>query len=431
MASCASPEQEGALANQRPIDPKMASVGAPEHEAALAMLGDLDVHVAEQQNELRAVHAAAAAQTAELRGVQRRLVERTALVEGRDSVAGRLRSTLRSTALAAEMASEQASHAASSSARVLDACASARTAYADLHRHARAATSLLASELAASREAQHKLQSQLVETGLLLLQTHAALGTRLDKASKLRQVRDCLLALSEAPAAGSPRSIAEVNFASLRLTEPLELEEDGAAESSLAASRAAVAAAAAAQDARTAAALTAPYDETDEIAGTDEADRRAGESGSGAQRESAFLYELAEALEQRRLMDATGRAAFHKYEAVLASGTSLLLRPPVTDRWVSSGEERARRQHLWEEAKARRATADKAEAEARAREEGRVQRTRYLEAEIARLGEEIVEVGLPHLPPANNPPCHPYPLPLTLRPPLPPFTLDQPTPHPQ
>ena len=62
----------------------------------------------------------------------------------------------------------------------------------------------------------------------------------------------------------------------------------------------------------------------------------------------AFL-KGAETLAKEGPSDA-GQAAVEAYNALVRSGTSLLMQPPLQSRWCLSGHERARRQRAWEEA---------------------------------------------------------------------------------
>lgn len=371
IAALATPSSVAALASPSAV------VSALENSDVLAMLADLDLHVAALKNELRTVHEAAAAQTARLRAVKSLLTRRRTLVQDSATSAGRLRAAARAAARAAEVAAVRAEESATSSAMVLGAHAQARKAYADLHLHARRVISRLAAELAASRDAQHGLQAQLIETGMLLLQTHSALGTRIDKAVKLRRVRESMEALA-AQSIEARLGEGVFDILSLGLTEPLELLPDISAEASIEAGRAAVAVAAAARDARTAAVLSGPDGEHD-----------------GPQSEASFLQEVDESVEHGHVT--RDRASLQAYDVLVRSGTSLLLQPPVNERWYTSSRERGRRLHAWEQAKAGRAASERAEAVSSAREEFRVQKMLQLTSELqqssARYEERIRELS--------------------------------------
>eukprot|EP00967_Tisochrysis_lutea_P073373 scaffold98232_cov35-Tisochrysis_lutea.AAC.1 len=350
-------------------------VSATEYEDVVTMLGDMDVHVAAQQNELRVVHAAATAQTAELQSIKQQLLERQALIKDRDKLISRLRLALTDTVLAADNVAGRATEAATKIAKVLDTCAVARNAYCALHRHASEIINRLIADLAESREAQHRLQAQLVETGLLLLQTHAALGTRIEKSAKLRHVRNSLVALSD-PLTATMSDASQLEVTSYKLSEPSQLGEDNVADSYIEVSRASLEVAAAVHEVRISANLFGHNEED--------------QDKTFAQNESDFVAELVQAIEERKLMEVPARASFHAYEALLRSGTSMLLRPPVSERWVTSMEECTRRKITLEQTRAKRIQADKAEAAALAREEGRQAQVRMLErqAEYAHANYE-------------------------------------------
>jgi len=333
------------------------------------------VHVAAQQNELRVVHAAATAQTAELQSIKQQLLERQALIKDRDKLISRLRLALTDTVLAADNVAGRATEAATKIAKVLDTCAVARNAYCALHRHASEIINRLIADLAESREAQHRLQAQLVETGLLLLQTHAALGTRIEKSAKLRHVRNSLVALSD-PLTATMSDASQLEVTSYKLSEPSQLGEDNVADSYIEVSRASLEVAAAVHEVRISANLFGHNEED--------------QDKTFAQNESDFVAELVQAIEERKLMEVPARASFHAYEALLRSGTSMLLRPPVSERWVTSMEECTRRKITLEQTRAKRIQADKAEAAALAREEGRQAQVRMLErqAEYAHANYE-------------------------------------------
>jgi hypothetical protein len=141
-------------------------------QQAEAIVADQDLHVAACTNELRIVHNAVSALQLEKTVMSRRLAERRAVVEM--SFTARL-------------------GAAS------DRKSTPKDAYAALHEEASQKLGVLAEAVADGRTELLEARKELLHTQLLLLQTHAAIGTQLDHAPRLQAIKQ------QAGAAAAPR----------------------------------------------------------------------------------------------------------------------------------------------------------------------------------------------------------------------------------
>ena len=302
-------------------------------EAAVA---DQDLYVATCTNELRIVHAAVSALQLERSVVSRRLAERTAVVE----LGAPARQGARATAAARR---EQALH---------EAATHARREHAALHEEATHKLGVLAEALADERSELVSARKELLHAQLLLLQTHAAIGTQIETAPQLAAIRDGMLGAATRPLASTPTEC-------LRLTRQAELVElgGGAADS------------------------TNPANPTNSTLEEDEL---------------RWLMELAEEHKEGQLVDAQSQAAIGLLQAHARSGTSLLLQAPAEERWATSEAERHRRQ--WERTGRERQAMERQAGEAVREVQGRLDRAEGVfeqgaaRREVEQLGAKLHRV---------------------------------------
>eukprot|EP00964_Phaeocystis_antarctica_P008324 scaffold4485_cov66-Phaeocystis_antarctica.AAC.1 len=302
-------------------------------EAAVA---DQDLYVATCTNELRIVHAAVSALQLERSVVSRRLAERTAVVE----LGAPARQDARATAAARR---EQALH---------EAATHARREHAALHEEATHKLGVLAEALADERSELVSARKELLHAQLLLLQTHAAIGTQIETAPQLAAIRDGMLGAATRPLASTPTEC-------LRLTRQAELVELGgrAADS------------------------TNPANPTNSTLEEDEL---------------RWLMELAEEHKEGQLVDAQSQAAIGLLQAHARSGTSLLLQAPAEERWATSEAERHRRQ--WERTGRERQAMERQAGEAVREVQGRLDRAEGVfeqgaaRREVEQLGAKLHRV---------------------------------------
>ena len=257
-----------------------------------ATVADQDLYVATCTNELRIVHAAVSALQLERSVVSRRLADRIAVVE----LGTPARQGARASAAARR---EQALH---------EAATHARREHVALHEEATHKLGVLAEALADERTELVSTRKELLHAQLLLLQTHAAIGTQIETAPQLAAIRDGMLGAAQQPLAATPTEC-------LRLTRQAELVELGGAEGG---------------------GGTNPTNPTNPTAGV----------ASVEEEELRWLTELAEEQRSGLLVDAQAQSALGLLQAHARSGSSLLLQPPAEERWATSEAERHRRQ--WE-----------------------------------------------------------------------------------
>ena len=288
-----------------------------------ATVADQDLYVANCTNELRIVHAAVSSLQLERSVVSRRLTERIAVVE--------LGAPARQGARAAAAARrEQALH---------EAATHARREHAALHEEATHKLGVLAAALADERTELVSARKELLHAQLLLLQTHAAIGTQIETAPQLAAIRDGMLGAAQRPLAATPTEC-------LRLTRRAELVELGGAQAE-------------GGGGADPSNPSNPSNPTPGVASVEEDELR-------------WLVELAEEQRGGQLLDAQAQSALGLLQAHARSGTSLLLQAPAEERWATSEAERHRRQ--WERAGRERQAMERHAGEAVREVQGRLDR---------------------------------------------------------
>ena len=310
-----------------------------------------DVHTAQITNELRLVHAAAAAAAAERAELQRRIQQRTSEVLDVTEAALRYNTTSSEdhaaaeyTALVARRSVDEAARRGSSGAHA--AVGAMRDAYSRLHRHASTRLEALSRALVAAAERELQLRSDVVETGTLLLKTHVALGTAAGGAPRLTAIEARLARLAFEPPPAPPQ------------LEPLEHLEPGVTVSTpaliapdapppaalpLTGSNATGVPAEAGHPKSMAPAGWADGSRAvpDEGAFLRDGSRAAGQQGSraaaGQQDEGAFLRDLDASLAARTLIGERAAAAIAMHDALITSGGSVLLRAREEDDGYMTG----------------------------------------------------------------------------------------------
>ena len=234
----------------------------------------------------------------------------------------------------------------------------ARREYAALHEEATHKLGVLAEALADERTELVSAQKELLRVQLLLLQTHAAIGTQIDKAPQLAAIRDGMLGAAQRPLAATPTDC-------LQLTRPAALVELEGAQGG---------------GGSKPTEPTEPTEPTAAVASVEEDELR-------------WLRELAEEQRSGQLVDAQAQAALGLLHAHARSGSSLLLRAPAEERWATSEAERHRRQ--WERAGRERQAMERRAGEAVREVQARLDRAESAweqgaaKREVAMLGAKL------------------------------------------
>lgn len=138
------------------------------------MVEDAESHAAVLLRELQMAHEALTARTAENSAITLSLSERLNAMRRRSYDAARLRTFVDHVNRNVAVASQSADEMGQLALAAMNEAVSARAAYESLHAHARERVAGLAEALARSRHESENLRTSLVETGVLLCQTHAA-----------------------------------------------------------------------------------------------------------------------------------------------------------------------------------------------------------------------------------------------------------------